>query len=77
MWKWVVLNFILAGVTTSEDADKGLNVRWKLDAPGLYDVAGTTLIYQRKFQKDSTNETVFILGPTNTTLNISVSSPIS
>lgn len=49
-----------------------MNKDWRLDSPGLYEIAGSTALYQRKYGLKSDDESVFILGPTKQPINLTV-----
>lgn len=50
-----------------------MNKDWRLDSPGLYEIAGSTALYQRQYGLKNDKESVFILGPTKHPINVSVS----
>ena len=58
------------------DGKKSLNLSYRLDAPGMFEIAGTTLMYQRDLGGKHFVEKVFILGPTNSDINVTVSSSV-
>ena len=47
------------------------NGNWVIDWPGTYEVAGTTIVYDRSFDG---NETITAAGPTREDLHIMVTS---